>query len=150
SGSPLNNRSDQQVSAPEIFVIAIDRLWIIGIVQPESAHKRKARHRAFADGAVYIRKKPVAQLKIFAANGLDLCIVQFTPRGYCCPFIAADFHRTRIASVPTPGQAKRPVAAVTTEQRAKRSELKPAQIKFGSEVFGRNKSSNICAPIRNA
>src|SRR5579864_5168994 len=48
----LNYGCNQNVPAPQILVWASDGSWIIRIVQPQGAHHRHARGRAFAHCAV--------------------------------------------------------------------------------------------------
>ena len=76
--------------------------------------------------------------------------MQFAGIGERGPTVAADFCGPGFAGVPSPGEAQFPRPAVTTEERAKRAELEPAQIKFGSEFLRGNKTANVRAPIGNA
>ena len=118
-------------------------------MQPQRPHNRHSCERALAQCAIDIRKHPIAQLKVLAANRFYLGIVQLACIRDGRALVATDLHWPRISRVPSPWQAQFPIAAVTAEQRAESSELKPAKIKFRGKFFCRHKPADVGPPIRN-
>src|SRR5687767_2102246 len=58
------------------------------------------------------------------------------------------FHRSKLASIPAPGEAQFPCPPVGPERGAKSGELKPTHIEFAGEVFRRIKPARVAAPKR--
>src|SRR6185436_12353022 len=137
------------IFSPKILVVAGHSLRIFRIVEPQRAKYGHTGSGALMYGAIEVREKPVAQFEIFAADRLDLRIMQLVRLWNRALLVAADLDRTGIAGVPSPGQPQFPSASVATKEWTERAELKPAQIEFGSEFVGRNKTPNIRTPERN-
>src|SRR5260370_8587206 len=119
-------------------------------MQPQSPHDRHASGRTFAHCAIQIGQHSVAKLEILTTDGFDLGVVKVASIGNGGAIVVADLNWTGIAGVPSPRQTQLPGAAVTAKQRAERSELKPAQVKFRGELLGGDEATDVCAPIRNA
>src|SRR5215471_21869208 len=64
--------------------------------------------------------------------------------------VVADLHRTRIAGVPSPGEAQFPSAAMAAKERAEGAELKPAQVKLRCEFLCGDETADVCPPVRDA
>src|SRR5215472_3133017 len=146
----LDDGRHENVAPPQIFVAALYSFGIVGIMQPRAAHHGDSSESGFAYSAIQIRHQAIAQLQVFAANRLDLRIVQFAGIGESRTTVAADFRRANFAGVPSPGQAELPGTAVATEKRAKSTELEPTQVKFGCKFFCGNEAAYVGSPIRNA
>src|SRR4029077_13361824 len=84
------------------------------------------------------------------ADWFDLSVVELTRIRHRGTVVVADLNRTRVSSVPAPGQTKFPCTPVRAEQSAECSELKPTQVEFSGELGRRDEPSDIRTPIRNA
>src|SRR5260370_26566341 len=100
--------------------------------------------------AVQIRKQPIAEFQIFAADGLDLRVVQLAWIRNRRTVVVSNFDRTGVAGIPSPRQAQLPGTAMRAKQRAECSELKPSQVELGGELFRRNEASDVGSPTGNS
>src|SRR5690348_18389554 len=105
------------------------------IMQPERAYDGHAGLRAFVHGAIEIGQQAVTEFQVFAANRLDLRIVQLAGVGNRRAAVIADFDWPRITGIPSPGQAQFPRASMAAKQRAEGAELEPAEVEFGGEFL---------------
>src|SRR5258708_27567631 len=119
-------------------------------MQPKSAHDGHPGCRALVHSAVEIGKHPVTQFKILAAYFFDLLIVQLSSIRNRSAIVIVDFHRARVTGAPAPREPEFPGAPMTPKERAKCSELKPAQVKFGGEFPGRHETTNVRSPVGNS
>src|SRR5258708_8540928 len=108
-------------------------------MQPKSTHDWHSCGAALAHRAIEIRQESVAKLQILAADRLDLRVVQVARIWNSGSVVIIYFDRTGIPGVPSPRKAEFPCAAMTAEERAKRSELEPAQIQLSGKFFCRHK-----------
>src|ERR1700722_2595276 len=117
--SLFDHWSHQHVPAPQILVSTLDRLRIVGKVQPQSAHDRNAGSGAFPHRTVEVGQEAVKQFQVFPADRLYPRVVQLARIGNNSASVIVDLYGTGIAAVPTPGKPQFPGAAMTTEERTK-------------------------------
>src|SRR5579863_5200451 len=146
----LNHRRYQHVGSPQVLVWTRRCLGIVWVMEPQRAHHGQSSDRALTHNAIKIGEHPVAEFQIFAADRLDLLVVQLARIRKCRSIVISDLCRTGIASAPSPRQAQFPGTAVRSEQSAECPELEPSQVEFGRELLRRHESANVRTPIRNA
>src|SRR5262245_31860896 len=112
-------------------------------MEPKCTDQRQAPVMCLTTKRVGVGQKLITQLEIFAAEGLDFCIVKLV--GIYVSIVLIGPH---LAGVPAPGQTKVPGPTVSAKRRTERTELKPADIQFAGQLASWIKTADVGAPIR--
>src|SRR5262249_35294760 len=148
--TPFDDRGDQDVAAPQVFVAARCRGRVIRMVQPQRSHDGKTGEMRFSHGAVEIGHQAISQFQILAAYRLDCGIVALTRiRIGGASGVIGDLVRSDLAGVPSPRQPQLPGAAVGAKQWTESAELKPADVQLARELLCRDKASDVGSPEWN-
>src|SRR5438132_4898811 len=146
----LDNGCDQDVASPQVFVLACDRLGIVGMMEPQRTQDGHACGGTLPYGAVEIRQESVTQFQVFAADRLDLRIMELARIRNGGTVVIVDLERSGITCIPTPWKAQLPVPTMGTEERAEGTKLEPAQIQLRREFLRGHEPADVRSPVGNA